>query len=126
MFKTLYYKLRPDHSQKIPAQEAYQAVKEGGASLLDVRELGELATGLAENAEWVATSEIDRNSPRWQEFLAHHPKEKPIIIYCAVGGRAGRIAEVLTQQGYQAYNMGGFKEWVAAGLPTRANSTSGV
>lgn len=45
------------------------------------------------------------------------PKERDVVVYCAVGGRSGRAAEWLRQRGYKAYNLrGGVRAWMMAGL----------
>lgn len=106
--------------EHISAKDAFEAVKSGQAILVDVREEGELRQrGLAESAEWLATSEIEARSPKWQEFVARLPKDKQIIVYCAAGVRAGRFAEELLESGYHATNMGGFDDWLSAGLPVK-------
>ena len=74
----------------------------------------------------------------WPEFIegAHHrhiakkfndlatgkiplPKEKPILLVCAVGGRSYFAGQILTKKGYkEVYNLsGGVKKWYQSGLP---------
>ncbi len=100
-------------------QEAYQQAKKGNAVILDVREEGEIQAGIAESARWVPTSDAQEEGPRWKKFLAETPKDKQIAVYCAAGVRAGRIAAKLETLGYRTFNIGGFKDWVKAGLPTQ-------
>lgn len=47
------------------------------------------------------------------------PKDKPILLVCAVGGRSYVAAQVMSKQGFQeVYNLsGGISAWVKAGLP---------
>jgi rhodanese-related sulfurtransferase len=47
------------------------------------------------------------------------PKDKPILLVCAIGGRSYVAAQVMSQQGYrEVYNLsGGIKAWLEAGLP---------
>ena len=47
------------------------------------------------------------------------PKDKPILLVCAVGGRSYVAAQVMSKQEFQeVYNLsGGISEWVKAGLP---------
>ena len=56
------------------------------------------------------------------ESLYHNPdykKDKPVLVYCASGGRAALSGKTLKELGYQsAYNAGGFKELADAGLDT--------
>ena len=43
-------------------------------------------------------------------------KAKPIILYCASGGRSALAGKLLKDMGYEkVYNLGGFKDWVEAG-----------
>ena len=47
------------------------------------------------------------------------PKDKPILLVCAIGGRSYVAAQVMSQQGFrEVYNVsGGIQAWVQAGLP---------
>jgi rhodanese-related sulfurtransferase len=47
------------------------------------------------------------------------PKDKPILLVCAVGGRSYVAAQVLSKNGYrEVYNLsGGVQGWYRAGLP---------
>lgn len=45
-------------------------------------------------------------------------KKKPVLLYCASGGRSGRALQYLESQGYQAKHVvGGIMGWAEAGLP---------
>lgn len=44
---------------------------------------------------------------------------RQIIFYCHSGRRAGLAAALARELGYQSANMGGYADWVEAGLPTR-------
>lgn len=100
-------------------QEAHQLVKAGKAVLVDVREEEELKEeGMAEGALWMPTSLMSEDAPEWQAFQKELPRDKPVILYCRSGNRSGRVAELLKCDGYDTVNLGGFKDWVAAGLPT--------
>jgi phage shock protein E len=48
-------------------------------------------------------------------------KTKPIVVYCAAGGRSSRAASVLASKGFKTvYNVsnGGYTNLAATGLPT--------
>lgn len=47
------------------------------------------------------------------------PKEKPILLVCAVGGRSYVAGQILSKKGYkEVYNLsGGVKKWYQSGLP---------
>lgn len=54
------------------------------------------------------------------------PKDKPIMLVCAVGGRSYVAAQVLSKKGYgEVYNVsGGIDAWYRAGLPVIRESPS--
>ncbi|MBC8317890.1 MAG: rhodanese-like domain-containing protein [Desulfobulbaceae bacterium] len=57
------------------------------------------------------------------------PKEKPLLLVCAVGGRSYTAGKLLARQGYQeVYNLeGGIENWHREGLPlVRGNSATGA
>ncbi|MCB0420506.1 MAG: rhodanese-like domain-containing protein [Bdellovibrionales bacterium] len=105
----------------ITPEKGVELVKTKKAIVLDVREADELTSGMAEPARWVPTSSFRSNGPEWKKFLGEMASQKdtPVVVYCAVGGRASTIVRSLRKQGYTAYNMGGFRDWKAAGLPVK-------
>lgn len=105
--------------REVSAMEAAGALRNGFAVLVDVREKDEIADGMAEPATWMPTSKAVEGSPEWEKFVSGLPKDKEIIVYCAAGGRAGEVAEKLAKESFKVANMGGFKDWKAAGLPTK-------
>ena len=85
------------------AQEARQMVQEGKAILIDVREEQELReTGTAEGAIWMPSSAIE-DEPRWNAFKDSLPKDKLLILFCKLGGRAGRMTEFLCIDGFRLH-----------------------
>lgn len=104
---------------KISATEAAKLVDSGKAVLVDCREPAEWAdSGVAKPAVLLPKSDFDGDQKQWKEFLAAN-QGKQVLVYCRSGGRAGTIAAALNKQGVQAANVGGLKDWTAAGLPTR-------
>jgi rhodanese-related sulfurtransferase len=105
----------------IAPAEAAKRVAEGKAVLVDVREPSEWAeAGVAAPAALLAKSEFDAGQiGEWKEFLAK-TGDKEIILYCRSGKRSGTVAAALAAKGHKVANAGGFKDWQAAGLPTRA------
>jgi rhodanese-related sulfurtransferase len=102
------------------AREAHELVKQGKALLIDVREEQELRdTGTAEGALWMPLSAMLDDTDQWRAFKETLPRDKPLILFCKLGGRSGRMAELLCGDGYQAVNLGGFGAWTGAGLPVR-------
>jgi rhodanese-related sulfurtransferase len=110
---------------KISPAVAAQQMKEGKAVLVDVRERGELDAGMAEGAHWYPTSSIQADPAAYQKFIAALPPDQTVVFYCAVGGRAGAAAEIASKDvGRKAANLGGFKDWKAAGLPVKTPAKS--
>ncbi len=104
---------------KIAAQDAAKLVAEGKAVLVDCREAAEWKDGgVAAPAVLLSKSDFDGEQKQWKAFLEKN-KGKQIIVYCRGGGRAGTVAGKLKDQGIDAANLGGLKDWTAAGLPTR-------
>ncbi len=98
---------------------AFEAASKSKALIVDVREMMEIQKGMAEPAIWLATTEIEANSNKALNFIASLPKNKTIMVYCGAGVRAGRFIDILSAQGFKTANLGGFSDWVAAGLPVR-------
>ena len=46
-------------------------------------------------------------------------KDRPVILYCASGGRSALSGKVLKDMGYtKIYNLGAFKDWAESGGET--------
>jgi rhodanese-related sulfurtransferase len=105
---------------RLTAPEAAARLQAGDAVLVDVREPSEWKeTGVAAPAVLLEKSDFDGAKAAWAPFLKKVGKDRTIILYCRSGGRSGRVAETLAAQGYTVVNAGAFKDWAAAGLPTR-------
>lgn len=89
-----------------------------GALVVDVRDAPELeASGKVPGALHVSRGMLDFRADAATPY--HNPefrKDRPIIVYCASGGRSALSGKLLKDMGYsQVYNLGGFKDWVEAG-----------
>lgn len=82
--------------------------------LLDVRSDGEWAEGHLPNASY-----IPFQAPDFADQLAALDKSRPVLVYCASGGRSSRAMNMLNQSGQtEVYNLlGGIRAWSAAGQP---------
>jgi phage shock protein E len=51
--------------------------------------------------------------------IAELPKDRPILVYCAVGSRSAQVVNYLARQGYpEIYNLdGGIFAWAQGGYP---------
>lgn len=106
---------------RISPAEAQRLIREKGALLVDVREAPELAaSGKLENALHVSRGMLEFKADL--ATAAHNPEfrtDRPVILYCASGGRSCLSGKALHDLGYdEVYNLGGFKEAAAAGFPT--------
>jgi len=80
--------------------------------LLDVRTPQEYAEVRLAGARLIP---IDNFTAR----IAEVPKDRPILVYCAVGSRSSRVADYLARSGYSdIYNLtGGIWAWQLRGYP---------
>ena len=92
--------------------EATHLINREDALVLDVRDPGEYGAGHILGAKNVPVSRLDDGE------LAKR-KERPVIVYCDGGERAGKAISVLKKQGFtRVVNLsGGIKAWQQAGLP---------
>lgn len=90
-----------------------------GARLIDVREAGERASGMAEGATGIALSELLDNPAT---HLGAPDSGEDIVLICAVGQRSSNAAKALAALGYPrlASVEGGTAGWRADGLPMTA------
>ncbi|MDB5100333.1 MAG: Rhodanese domain protein [Cyanobacteria bacterium RYN_339] len=78
-----------------------QAKLAAGAVILDVRTREEFAGGAYPGALHIPVQELPQR-------LGEVPRDKPVVIYCAAGGRAGAAAKLLQQAGFaDVSNAGG-------------------
>ena len=80
--------------------------------LLDVRTPQEFQQASLKGAVLIPISEIERR-------LKEVPRNRPVLVYCAVGSRSRAAADFLAKQGYaEVYNMSdGIVGWYRNGLP---------
>jgi adenylyltransferase/sulfurtransferase len=87
----------------IPVHEL--APRLGQFFLLDVREPEEHEEFALPHSLLVPLGQLPRR-------LAELPKDRPIAVYCAVGGRSARATDFLRAQGFNAVNVrGGMRAW---------------
>jgi rhodanese-related sulfurtransferase len=106
---------------KVDAGEARRLIEEQGALLVDVRDAPELAQGKLKGAVNVSRGMIEfRADAATPYHNGEFRTDRPVVLYCASGGRAALSGKVLRDMGYEAYNLGGCKDAVEAGFPTEA------
>jgi rhodanese-related sulfurtransferase len=103
---------------KVTPAEARKMISGGNALVVDVRDTPELQVGgKIKGALHVPRGMLefraDADSPYHEKSFS---KDRPIILYCASGGRAALGGKVLKDFGYpNVYNLGAFKDWAEAG-----------
>lgn len=105
---------------KVSAEEAHQLLAGSDALLLDVRDPSEVAgTGKLQGALNVSRGMLEfRADPESKYYNPEFQRDRPIIVYCASGGRSALAGKTLQEMGHDAvYNLGGFSDAVNAGFP---------
>ena len=98
----------PDRDPKLACDKAQQ-----GGVILDVRTPEEFAGGHVDGAVNIPVDELDAKLEE-VESLTGGDKNKPLIVYCRSGARAGRAKKKLLRSGYtQVTNLGGLSDWPA-------------
>ncbi|HWA91671.1 MAG TPA: rhodanese-like domain-containing protein [Rhizomicrobium sp.] len=95
-----------------------QALIAKGALVVDVRDAPEVAAsgkiaGAVNVSRGMLEFRADPQSPYHDPAFA---RDKPVILYCASGGRSALSGKTLKELGYgEVYNLGAFKDWAASG-----------
>lgn len=100
-------------AQNVMPDAAYSLVKQrGDLFLLDVRTLGEYQQARLDGARLIPIDQLVKR-------LAEVPRNRPILVYCAVGSRSAQVVNYLARRGYpELYNLsGGIYAWAQKGLP---------
>ncbi len=101
-------------AKNLSPDEAYQLVQGKGQELflLDVRTPGEYREARLSNAKLIPISQLLK---RLQEV----PKNRPILVYCAVGSRSSQVVGYMARVGFtEVYNLyGGIYAWNKKGYP---------
>ena len=105
----------------ITAAEARDLLARRDALLVDVRDGTEVAqSGKLKGALAISRGLIEfRADPDSPARDAAFRKDRPVILYCASGGRSALAGKVLRDMGFaEVRNLGGFKDAVAGGMET--------
>lgn len=83
--------------------------------VVDVRTTPELTAGVISQA-----IHMDYNGPDFEKQIDKLDKNKPVMLYCATGGRSASAGKLLMEKGFKkVYNLdGGLQGWRAAGYST--------
>ncbi len=80
-------------------------IQEGRAQLVDVRSIDEFNSGHASYAINLPLDDLD---------TSRLDKTKSVFVYCASGGRSEMATRALSQQNFDAVNIGGYYEAIDA------------
>ena len=103
---------------RISPAQAQEMIAAGQAVVIDVRDAPEVEkSGKVAGAMHVSRGMLefraDPDSPYHDKALH---RDRPVILYCASGGRSALSGKALKDLGYtQVYNLGAFKDWVENG-----------
>ncbi|MDQ3099912.1 MAG: rhodanese-like domain-containing protein, partial [Bacteroidota bacterium] len=93
--------------------EFQRALEKGDAILIDVRTPQEFASG-----HIPGSINIDWSGADYESSFARLDPERPVLLYCAMGGRSDQARSYLAEKGFEAYDLDeGIISWKAAGLP---------
>jgi len=83
----------------------------GEIELVDIREPHEREAGHVAGSRHMELSRISQEAGSLD-------RERPLVLYCRMGGRSGMALQAFKASGYDAHNMeGGLLAWVEKGLP---------
>jgi rhodanese-related sulfurtransferase len=105
-------------AEPVSLPDAAKRIEAKTALLIDVREPTEWAEGVAQPALLLSLSDLQGKREQWRQVLKEKPG-KELLVYCRSGRRSGIAAEILRKEGFTVTNLGGYSDWVKAGLPTR-------
>ena len=101
-------------SHEIGTLEATRLLNQGPALVLDVRDGTDFAAGHLPRARNIPLKELDKRLDEIGKF-----KDKPVIVTCRGGARAGAACRFLKRAGFSmVYQLkGGVAAWEQASLP---------
>ena len=95
-------------NKKVEKAEFSLLMKKSGVQLIDVRTSREFSNGFITGAK-----NIDYNGDSFEKQIKKLDKNKPVLVYCAAGGRSENAAELLKEWGFkEVYDLiGGYNGW---------------
>ncbi len=92
-----------------------QKMTEADVQVVDVRTAGEYVDGHLVNATNIDVLQVD-----FKEKVANLDKDKPVMVYCKMGGRSAKAAGILKEMGFKDVTdlEGGYSAWVGADKQT--------
>lgn len=102
------------------AADAIVRLAQGDIVVVDIRDPGEIAaSGAAVGALRLPLASLRMTAdPRSPDCHDELKAGKPVVLYCASGGRAGMAKGLLEELGHaEVHNIGGLVHWHQAGGP---------
>lgn len=111
--------------KELTPQQLQDMIEQGSDVLIvDVRESSEHEQGHVKGALLVPRGILEAAAdPSYPKQVAElsSARHRPVLLYCATGGRSAMAAAVLQMMGFaEVYSLeGGFAAWEQAGMPVR-------
>jgi rhodanese-related sulfurtransferase len=102
---------------RVTAAQARELIGRG-ALILDVRDAPEVEkSGKVQGAVHVSRGMLEfRADPESPYHDKKFDRARPVLVYCASGGRSALSGKTLKDMGYsEVYNLGAFKDWAESG-----------
>lgn len=112
---------QPGSGTKMKPEEFEKAISGDNMQVLDVRTAGEFKTGHIKNALQADWTEQDQ----FFERVKYVDKDRPVYIYCLVGGRSAAAADWMRNNGFKTVVEldGGINAWKTASKPLEGFSS---
>jgi len=100
--------------EDVTVEQFQNMIGKNGAQLIDVRTPGEYENGHIKNALLINYMSSDFKDKAFKGL----DKTKPVLVYCASGGRSAKSAKMYKEAGFtKVYNLlGGITAWKAKNL----------
>jgi rhodanese-related sulfurtransferase len=100
-----------DASLDVTPEQAAEALADGSAQVIDVREQHEWDAGHIDGMRHIPLMDL-------QGAAETIERDRPVIFSCKSGSRSTMAAQAFRGAGYRAFNLdGGIDQWVAEGRP---------
>jgi rhodanese-related sulfurtransferase len=107
----------PPEPAPMPPPDVLSLQRKQTAVIVDVRE-GEERHEIVDGAQWMPMTTVS-DTKKWAAFERSLPRDKTVVVYCAMGVRAKKVAEMLREDGFTTAFFDGPDQWKAAGLSVK-------
>lgn len=99
----------------VDVKAAKAMIDKGDVVVIDVRTPEEYSGGHLDKAILA-----NINDASFDAKIASVSKTKPVLVYCAAGGRSARASNIMVEKGWKNVSnmLGGFNAWSGAGYPS--------